>query len=222
MSGRGEKTEWPSEQALRRLRGEGVVPLSALACACAGALGFLSSLWFLRPRLQSLFRHLGSFDTLPDTVPSELLADAAILLIVPPLVMAAAVVLVGLLQTRFLFRFDLAAFQGQRLFRLGRRGVVGRLGRVSIAVFVLGAAILCGWVALRISWTGMLYLLNNDRLYASAWLGAVGPLLLVPLCAVFGVVGVLAWFGRRWSFLYEHRMSRQELQEEQAETEVRL
>jgi flagellar biosynthesis protein FlhB len=211
MSG---KTEFPSAARLQELREQGLVPYSSLATSCwamAALLIFLrasdSTLTELPTRTRALVdAELSMADFL---LPYAELALAAALLL---LIVQYAL---GLLQVKFLFRFEelmpklsrVPLFSGKSAVSLFWRALLAPLALLAFAfVAVVLVAVSAGWIV------GLL-VVQRDQLLA--YVGQGWGQLVPAAAAILAIFGVLAWMLERIGFLYQHRMSRQELLAEQ-------
>ena len=220
-----DKTEWPNEAKLKRLREEGVVPLSLFSCRCVGSVAFLFTLWMLRARIAALgiaLREVYNAGVFSHEAARLIASETARLVVTPLAVCAVVIVLWGLLQSRFLFRFGLVALNFQRLTKVHFPNPVGLFMRMFGAVALALILIAVGLLSARLCWTGVLYLLNNDRLYLGSWAPAVAQALLVPASLLLGVMALLGWLLSKFLFLAQHRMSRTELEREIFESDVAL
>jgi flagellar biosynthesis protein FlhB len=217
-----EKTEGPSEAKLKNLREQGVVPISRFSGRCIGTIAYLAALWMMRSSAVEGFAKLKSVsDSAPLTpVLKEALAKLLPVFAGPLLISAIVVLLWGLFQTRFLFRFGLLSPDGARLMRFGAPDLSGILFR-SLTGIAQGLCFLAaGALAARICWTGVMYLLNNDRLYLASWASSIAQVSLAPICIVLAVLAVAGFFSARFLFFMRHRMTRQELEREVVESEI--
>lgn len=215
-----EKTEWPSEKLLADLRDRGLVPLSPFACRCGATLGFLLSFWAMRSRLEHSLDPIATAFRSGSLAPlAEALRGIALVVGVPLLVASLSGVVVGLLQTKFLFSMNLLSVKTQRL---GRWGAAFHAFFSSAAYGLVGIVLCaaCGLLALRLGWTGLLYVLNNDKLYLTRWVPSGIQLALAPLAAVLAIGAVLAWFIARLRFMLRHRVSREELERDSYERDI--
>lgn len=221
-----DKTEWPTEFKLRRLREGGKVPLSPFACRTAGTIAFLMTLWLCRSRAVDAAKAMTALyeSQLWDTTShAETAIESLAVLFVAPLTSAFIVAMgVGLLQTRFLFRLDLLSPRFNRLANFLIPSANGLFMRLFRSLGQAMLFVLAGALMLRVSWTGMLYLLNHDRVYVLKWSLGVLPMVLAPVCTVLAIAAVLAWFVNRYWFLYGHRMTWREAQDDVVDREVHL
>lgn len=152
---------------------------------------------------------------------------------------AGAILLAGLIQTRFLFRFRV--IQPRLQDRETRRTPEGA-GRFSVTVlrFLKGAA----WVAVAALTMASLFeefvRQSPDRALASifgfpeggsgsalllgsdfAWTTVAAKRFAMALFAFSGFLAMASWFTAVWAFRYAHRMSRAEVEAEAREQEVR-
>ncbi len=222
-----DRTEWPSEQKLRRLREAGQVPISSFACRAMGTMCFLLALWACRGKCaameQAFSRIASSAAPLSAAIEwGDFAWNLAAVILVPLLAGLTGSVLTGLLQTKFLFRLDLAAFRGARLSTFKLPALAECTTRPFVSLGQASVFLVVGALVLRIAWTGMSYMLNRDRIYAEAWSIGFVQLALVPLCAVLAIAALISWFVARFHFMYRHRMTRRESDSESVEMEVTL
>ncbi|MBN8548287.1 MAG: EscU/YscU/HrcU family type III secretion system export apparatus switch protein [Deltaproteobacteria bacterium] len=220
-----EKTEWPNEAKLKRLREEGVVAISPFSCRCVFTLTFLCTLWLVRSSLSSIAADLQTAYTagaFPLSVGSAVASHLTRAVLIPLLAAFSVSVLWGLFQTRFLFRFGLVALSFERLHKIRFPSPLGLFGRMWVTAVLVLLMLAGGLLSARLCWTGMLYLLNNDRLYLSSWVQGFAQALLIPVSILLVVLALLSWFVSKFLFLTRHRMTRQELEGEAVQSDVTL
>ena len=221
------KTVWPTEQRLQRLREAGKVPLSSFACRAGATLCFLLALWGSRQKvldMQQAFSVLLGSDS-PLSFSNQWLDFCSAFLgalLIPLMAGLVGALLLGLLQTKFLFRLDLIAFQGARLGRGHLPRIAAWCARPLVSLAQAALMLTLGYLVVRIAWTGMFYLLNHDRVYAQGWALGVAQFALVPVCAVLGIAALVSWAVGKFYFLYRHRMTRQEADSDAVEVKVTL
>lgn len=220
-----EKTEWPNEAKLKALRDEGVVALSPFSCRCVWTLTFLCTLWGLRGQLASVRDQVRNAFTLGMWAPADgaALAIKVARLVGIPLGAALLVTVVwALFQTKFFFRFGLLGMNFQRLSRIHFPNPASAVSRILGALIELAVFLAFGVLCARLCWTGVLYLLNNDRLYVISWFPGVLQAALVPIAILLGIFALLGWLGSKFVFLMRHRMSKAELERGVAESDVSI
>lgn len=217
-----DKTEWPNEAKLKSLREAGIVPLGLFSCRCVWTVVFLCTLWSLRMKFSVLGQSaLGSVEGQLSAGRLLALAAEAARLGALPLISASVVTIVwALFQTKFLFRMSLAAPTFERLAHFGFPNPLSASSRIFAALVQLLVIIGCGLLCMRLCWTGVLYLLNNDRLYIVAWFPAVLQAALAPICILLSISALLGWMSAKGLYLLRHRMSREEMERGYVESDV--
>lgn len=186
-----EKTIWPTEAKLLRLRAEGRAPVSLLLIRGVGMLGVFASLWLGRVSLPYLFG-VPSIDNLAIWILPLLR-----LLVIPALVYLFLSFGLGFVQTRFMFR------------------AVGTPSETnnSISSTVL-QAITALFVAGFITFKLFPDVFKLVHLGVTNWLPmlAVAYLPRVVFCIV--ALSLFGFVGRRIAFYFKHRMTSFELKAE--------
>ena len=222
-----ERTQAPSEKRLLRAREDGQAPLSrelvSLAGLAAAALGLMLGMPAVTTRLG---QHLQRLLTIPASVPSEALLQAAsawssgaVTLLVG---VAAAGTVAVLLQTRFLIHGSALKPDPARLNPArGLKRVLGRSNLVEAVKALVKASVL-GWAVWR-----ALAAVWPEMASAVAWtpehlLSQIGrDLIHLLLLVVAGQAGIalldVSWI--RWRFHQRLRMSREDLKDEVKEAE---
>ncbi len=208
-----ERTESPTPEKLQSLREEGKVPYSPLATACGASLGAILSLLsvsksftevlkILRESLSQNLSLLATFELLRSPVVS--------LLVLPALGALIGAFLVGLVQTRFLFKLDRISFDLARLGRDSEEGMSGFLSLLA-AVPLAFVTVVVGVVPAVVLFGEVLALLNNERSYLLISITKLGTSLLVSLSLIWAALAICSWLGARYRFMLRHRMSASEV-----------
>ncbi len=213
-----ERTEWPTEKRLASLRSEGIVPLSSVSLRCLAAVIIFSAVYF---SLSSFEVFLGVKAYLTSDDPTAVLGFSGILagyllqnLLVLSLSLFVLLLLWGLFQTRFLFRFGSLSFQASRLNPFRHFSIGDMFWRVVLvlATFVIG--LVSGVVLLALGLGPLLAVLNRGGREPLAHMNSFVPWLFFPAMCILLASGAFAFFLRKRLFLRSHRMTRREVEQE--------
>ena len=218
-----DKSEWPSETKLARLRSEGLVPFSRFSSACFVGLLVVASIFLVRSKssefisaylglissdLNSLSSSGAEVALLSDLVFGGLVAFALALLVLP--------MVLGLFQTKFFFRPANLSFDLRRMLpRIGTFGAgVGRVGlKLTLPFLLLIVPIALALIAIP----RLFLLLNRDLNTFLSWLGENGSSFAPFLSGFLAVAAALGWIVSRYKFMLKHRMTRAEVEAEARE-----
>ena len=220
-----ERTDWPSNARLLKLRESGIVPWSSFASACLGAIALLLSAYFLADTTGALSAswssawsaesHASGVTALREAAGNRLRLLAVF--VAPAGAVLAACLLCGMLQTRFLFRPAQLVPDLSRLNPFaapGRTGPWGRLGGF-FAQTALGLA--AGLVAVYVLATGIIGLLNHNQMFYLKYCARQSKALLPVIILILFVLCLLGVLAAQFAFRYAHRMSREEREQEARE-----
>lgn len=204
---------WPSEQKLQRLRQQGEVPMSLLALRAMLSLGFI--LWVVLggDHVIKLWEYAFTADS-PELFWNDAEREVLHVLLFPLVLASLGCLLLGLLQSRFLFSFGLLSIQMKRLWK-GR--IVPSEGDLARGVLFLFGPLCCVLLAASSLYLLLYPLLSLLRLEHTQIPTAMweGVLKLLPLMLGIHIVALIAsiLLGRllfRWC----HRMSMEEVRKE--------
>ena len=209
-----DRTEWPTEARLEKLREEGRVPYSKAATALvASGVVLLIILWWLKRWDSFLVSYAALFgrQSAPLAEFAKLAGSWFEPLILANVAIIAVVLLIGLMQTKFLFRLGLVGFDLSKLrLRERKHPIAG----VLVSLF--------WWLAGGIGAGALFYFFLPrliaifEQMPATAWrLFREGVTLFLPGVAVFFLcLALVVWLCGRFLFLVSNRMTRQEVEQE--------
>ena len=236
----------PSALKLERLRSEGIVPGSTDVLIFAAVLGLFVGIFVLSSTvLEELLAYTrsvfiaSSLRQEADLRSGLLIALRSISAVVLPL--CCAVLLIGMLQNKFLFVWKIITFNMSRLFVAGQ--YIGRFFE-RIGSSLLAALRVCCWLGVCLlllryislllvpaviipdfKFAELLLSMNSSSgaivgfdAYADRLLGPLKHLFILSLAFSF-FVGILSYFIAVLAFYREHRMTRQEVESENRELE---
>lgn len=217
-----ERTEWPSEKKLEDLRSAGIVPCSRFACAAAVGIVVMVGVTTLAERSMQLTMEIVRIMALPSEQWLEFARWRAVGKLLPgmflllPLLASGAALLVGMLQTRFLFStsqicFDLGRCLPNRLWPT----MLIKRGLVVILAGMLGVG--AGAVLISMALRSTMSLLNQGRAYWLLWPGEISAIIVPIVVTMLVVSGVVAALLVRLQFLLKHRMTRAEMEQDARE-----
>lgn len=202
-----DRTELPTEAKLATLRAAGVVPYSELSGRAAVALVLMAVLGGIGFKEQlSQCAQLAALSDLGSCT-----APLWTGFIAPALVAALAVMLWGLIQTKFHFRFDLVTPNVARLLPWEKISSAGLLATPFKAIFWWAAVFGLGAVVFRQQFPATISVLTLRPEKVLAWWQMLWHHLSGSL--VIGLVTLVALtvLAERAVFLFRHRMSREEI-----------
>ncbi|RIL09553.1 MAG: hypothetical protein DCC75_06270 [Proteobacteria bacterium] len=213
-----EKTELPSRARLTELREQGIFPLSRVALACAGLLACGATGFGLG---ESINRFSAAYakalsNQFQDIIGlRELLIPSLNLLVWPCVVAGAAMLVLGLLSSRFYFSFADCSPNLSRMSPFARARPASAGFKPLRELLMSGLAIASAVALLLMSTEQMLALLNTDvKAFRQGWIRVMSAVLpLVFFAALF--LGCCGWLMARFTFLLRHRMSRREMASEE-------
>jgi len=220
------KVDWPSESKLLKLREEGKVPMSKFACSCAALIAVGLCAQSEREDWSSFTGTLGELFSKTslsreDVLTSlESLADPVVsMFLVPVVSVMIAVIVLGLAQTKFLYRMSLLSFHFRRISPFKFPDLAKILYRMLLAVtgwcvfLVIGAWLVWFFMSLIFE-----PLVHNAKYFVSwPWKSylRVAPFVLTVVAAIAGI----SWFVERFHFMVTHMMTREEVEQEARESE---
>ncbi|HWP79536.1 MAG TPA: flagellar biosynthesis protein FlhB [Candidatus Acidoferrum sp.] len=230
----GSKTEKATPRKKRDQREKGNIFQSRDITGAAGLLVTLFTAKVLARFLfgyaaglfPSFFESAGTVGALPDSgVMAELskFVLAFFILALPILlVSAAAGIVLGEAQTRFLYAPELLKFKFSRLDPIaGFKRMFSARSFVELAKSAFKAALisLVLYSELKSRLPGALNLMGSQVQDAVRWLGDAVYGVLMKICAVMIAMGVLDYFYQWWEYERELRMTKQEVKDEYKNTE---
>lgn len=214
-----DKTEWPTEYRLHTLRQEGVVPVSSFALRAAATFGAVFGLYMVFEKFLALgakFEAIFEADTFGLlAVGSSFIQDSILILAAPVLGAFFATLITGFAQSRLLFLPGKISPSLSNLNIFQMPGISKILAEVGQLLGLILAAFLFGGVLLWMSGYSLLSLLNYDREYFISRLGEAQSL-LIPIAAFLLLLALVAIFAERFLYRLRHRMSREEVQQEES------
>ena len=217
--------EWPSERKLERLRGEGKVPYSAFAVACAVTAVLI--LWAMAAgdSWQLFLKRAAALRDAPVVDPQgtalrtkEVVYSVLTLLLVPAALALVTALAVGLAQTKFLLQPALTGFNLERVSPFKAPPPARLVLRVAAALLALTAFGALALLAARLCFPAAGSTLNGAPRAMLAWpyrtLKTLAPFAAAALAgAAFGA----ALFARL-RFMLTNGMSREEVEAETRES----
>lgn len=213
-----ERSEWPTQDKLSSLRRRGIVPKSSYVCLCAASFGMMLGLMLGKQACKDLFLVGLTQATLFNdaSLRSITLRNFTQILIFPMLFSSLFYFVCGLLQTKFMLNFA-SLWDLTRLNPL-RSKSLGYLFKNIIAAGVSGLlCLIFSYFIWSMLAANILRLLNADAKFMSQWAGQF----LLSVASGFGIflilTAVCAYFMSRYVFMWQHRMSREEIKREGSE-----
>lgn len=202
-----DRAELPSESKLAELRAEGVVPYSELSGRAVVALALMAI--------------LGGFDFKQQLAQCAELVTIASLpaclsplwpkFLAPAFGAGLAVLLWGLIQTKFHFRFDLITPNMARFLPWGKISLEGLLVTPFKAVFWWIVALGLGTLVFRQQFPAIVSVLTLKPEKVLAWWQMLWHHLSGSVVVGLVALVVLSLLVERAAFLFRHRMSREEI-----------
>lgn len=207
---------WPSIEKRQRLRKEGIVPVSSFSLLSMTVIVFSIYLLISGESIVELVRMAMEANTTGEIV-DDIFPELRRLVLIPVVISALLVTLLGLLQSSFLLNFGLVALHMNRLWKFKFIPGTGEFRRMTaLLVTTLFAAGVGGLVVL-LTINPLLSLLHQPIEKMTVIMGAGVTKALILFATVFALLLVTAILGARIYFLWEHRMSQEEMRKEAAE-----
>ena len=214
----GDRQYWPTARRMAELRSQGQLPYSRLAALCAatvaaGVVGVVTA-HSLQEGGDLWQRTLTALESdAPPTV--DLWPMILRVLVLPAAVLAAVVMIVGLLQNRFFLSFGELRFDFMRIApRLHELNPFRALVRWGIAALLTTAILVIGLFVALWGIRGVLPLLAADLGRAGYWMQQVIPRVGVAAGGALFTCAVLGIAGAQIRFRLRHRMTKAELERE--------
>lgn len=217
-----DKTEFPTAQRLKELREDGIVAYSERSQYFLATFTFLSFVYLTRDALKKI---LDAFFRYPITKQSEglqplapLVVQATEYLLQGTLLVVACLCLWGVFQTLALFAPHLLSMRFERFtqnFSFSASSLVPRCLRTLLTAFIL--IVVFGLCLALVMWS-LPVLFAYEPVRGGEMLEQKVKKGVLALLLLSGFFAVLSLFVDRYAFLFRHRMSRREIEDEGTES----
>lgn len=214
------KTEWPTAARLEQLRAQGKVAFSPTASGLLALAGVLAGFAFSSDNWQKIIEQWKGALAGPDldlTKLSGLASPSMNLVLMPVLCAALAVLLGGLVQTKFSLHAQALQLDLAKLSVFSRFSLGSLLQRVVWGIVFTLIGLLSSYVLFRQNTLQILSLLNLSPELISNWFQRLFRDNLPLACAFLVSSALGVWFLARMRFMFNNRMTRAELEQEARE-----
>ena len=189
-------SEKSSDEIIKSLREEGLIPYSSCTTYCAATAGVVVGVFLMRVRMIEIFRGIFSSHDIQELDPLSWIT-----LFVTPLLMGALFALLGgIAQTRFYLHFSQNKGRAEGDFHASS-------WIFDLSLLVLRVPLIAGGVALLwiLLFRESTLLLINGAEYLALWAQKSVTALTAILCMLVSMLGILSWILARGLFVIQHR-----------------
>jgi len=198
------KEEMPSEKKLAELREAGIVNYSYLCSRCFVLMAIFAFVLFgIDLEIFKLPTNIGDLRFKVDRYFE--------LLLIPAILVFCVISLSILLQTKFLFRVRFVTPCMANVFRRKEAGLFSRILRAILSCFICAGFIYVIPYFLVQFYFELLHIMPNDSILVIIHYLKRYSLFILAFLFLFAI---LAWFLTKYLFLFKHRMSKKELENE--------
>ena len=203
-----DKTEWPTAQKLESLRGDGLVPISKTSLRLVASAALIVYFSTQHAEIASLLKDISN-----PNLDLEGLADKSkqlgFFIVIPAIISFLAMLVVGMLQTKFLFRPSLCAPNASRFSGkiISKEKFVSAFMSIVLFLLIALVSMLCFW-KFASQYLSLLNMHDTDIIkHVDFWSGTA--VIVVPVVLV--LIAFFSWILATISFMFRYRMSRMEV-----------
>ncbi len=217
-----DKTEFPTEDRISQLRNEGIVAISLLTIRLIGVLIYFITLYLVLKSFWPSFQEYLMTNSLENFQPNsnsihEYIWPITGVVCIPILALIGTSFLIGMIQTKFLFRWANVEISFSRFFS-NSRSMFYMPFNILKSIFVVLAisifALFISWFFVKEILRDFLSILNYDREGLLPGIFKIFNANLPFLALTLMIIAIFSWLFVRYKFRLLYRMTRKEIEEE--------